>query len=130
MREETSQDRRDHLPEDITCIRCLQVRPASDLDRLLWCRACRDATRERAQRLGLLAGVAFAALLAAWIGWVVRPVTLAPAVWAVSILAASWLVWRLAREFFYGLERYRNRKARDDRPPPGPGDPGPEEPPS
>ena len=89
---------RDRFPEEVTCIRCLEVYDIMYLDRLLWCERCRREARERAAWWGWVGGIAFGA----WLG---------------TIAAAVWLGQKVAREFVYGMMRFRNRRAVEARPP-------------
>lgn len=105
-------------PEETeTCIRCLEEKDATDVDRRHWCRECRAAARERAKSEGWKAGAIFAAFLALWIWIFVRPSTLILGAWIASVVAAFWLVAKIAREVHYGVARYRNEPAVEARPP-------------
>ena len=37
---------RDRYPEEVTCVRCLEVYDQMHLDRMLWCDACRSFRRQ------------------------------------------------------------------------------------
>ena len=109
---------RDRYPEEVTCVRCLEVRPTDDLDRLLWCPACRERSARRAQRWGWLGGLVLAALLSAWILLAVRPDRdLIVGGWIATVVAAFWIGSRVVRELAYGVDRYRNRRAVEAVPP-------------
>lgn len=110
---------RDRYPEEeLTCVRCLEVHPKADLDRLLWCDGCRAAARGRAVLWGWTVGGLIAALLALWIWLVVRPdPDLVLGGWVATVVAALWVGSKVAREIAYGVERYRNRRAVDAVPP-------------
>jgi hypothetical protein len=74
-------------PDDITCIRCLQVKPSEDLDRLLWCEDCVARARLRALRIGLLGGAGLAVLVALYIWFGIQPdLSLIPA----GLAGSSW----------------------------------------
>jgi hypothetical protein len=108
---------RDSL-EDITCLRCLQPKPARDLDRLLWCKECVVKARRRAARRGWIAGTALAVVLGLYIGLVIRPdLSLIPALWVATLLIAFYLGARVTRELLFGLDRVRNRPAAEAVPP-------------
>lgn len=108
---------RDRFGDSGTCVRCLRERDITDLDRLFWCRECRERARERAARGGWLTGGGAAGALALWIWVVIRPSTLILGGWIASVVAAFWLISRIAREIHYGVARYRNRRAVDAVPP-------------
>lgn len=108
---------RERYPDEVTCVRCLERRDKSDLDRLLWCEACRRRARERAVRWGWLAGGVAAAALALWIWLVIQPSDLVIGGWIATVVAALWIGSKVAREVAYGVERYRNRRAVDAVPP-------------
>jgi hypothetical protein len=112
-------DWRDRFPDDVTCVRCLQVKPVEDLDRLLWCEDCIRAARARAARGGWLAGGALAFVLALYIWFVIEPdLSLIPTAWLATLAVAFYLGGRVARELFYGAERLANRRAVEAVPPP------------
>lgn len=111
-------DWRDRFPEEVTCVRCLQVKPVHELDRLLWCEECQEAARRRATRRGWTAGVALAVILALYIWFVIQPdLSLIPTGWAATLGVALYLGGRVARELFYGAERLLNRRAVEAVPP-------------
>lgn len=112
---------RDRFPEDVTCVRCLEVRAVRELDRLLWCEECRARARRRAEMRGWAAGAALTVFLAAYIWLGIRPdMSLIPEFWVATLVVALYLGSRVARELFYGYDRLRNRRAVEARPP----DPG------
>lgn len=108
---------RDRFGEEITCLRCLEVRDAAEMDRLLWCRECRMQARARASRRGWTVGLVASALLGVWIWVVVEPSSLVPGGWLATLVAAAWILSKVAREIFFGWERFQNRKALEARPP-------------
>ncbi len=114
---------RDRYPEQVTCVRCLQVKDTVEVDRLLWCDDCQSAAKSRAAFWGWLGGFVIAAALAAYIWVAIQPSDLILKLWAVIPIAALWLGGRIVREVVYGVERYRNRRAVDAFPPSR--DPGP-----
>lgn len=111
-------DWRERFPDDVTCVRCLEVRPVQELDRLLWCEECRARARRRAAVRGWLAGAALAAVLALYIWFGIQPdLALIPEFWIATLAVALYLGSRVARELFYGYDRVRNRPALEARPP-------------
>lgn len=108
---------RDRFPDRATCVRCLQTRDTTDLDRLFWCSECREKARERAKRKSWVWGAGAAALVALYIWGVVRPSSMILGAWIATVVAALWLVARIAREVLYGVMRYRNRRAVEATPP-------------
>ncbi|MDX1567349.1 MAG: hypothetical protein R3223_06075 [Longimicrobiales bacterium] len=107
-----------------TCIRCLEQKDATDVDRRKWCRECRERARERAKSEGWKAGAVFAAFLALYIWIFVGPSTLILGAWIASVVAAFWLVSKIAREVHYGIARYRNEPAVEATPPVDSGEEG------
>lgn len=107
---------RDRYPEEVTCIRCLEVHDVMNLDRLLWCDACRRDARNRAGWWGWLGGLVIGAGVALYVWLIVRPSVLVGA-WAGTVVAATWIGQKVMREFAYGVMRFRNRRAVEARPP-------------
>ena len=87
------------------------------MDRLLWCEECREAARRRAAGWGWIFGFLFAIGLALWIWLVIRPSDLVIGGWIATVVAALWIVSRVAREIAYGAMRFTNRKAAEAVPP-------------
>ena len=108
---------RDRYPDEVTCVRCLEVRDQMFLDRLLWCDQCRQKARARAAWWGWLGGLVFAAGVGAYVFLVIRP-TLIIGAWIATVVAAVWLGQKVAREFAYGVMRFKNRRAVEAVPPP------------
>ncbi len=109
---------RDRFGEEITCLRCLEVKDSAEMDRLLWCKECRLAARGRATKRGWMIGIAASLTLALWIWLVVEPNrALVPGGWLATIVAAAWIVARVAREVLFGVERFQNRRAAEAVPP-------------
>ncbi len=70
---------------------------------------------------GWISGGILALVLGLYIWLVIQPdLTLIPSAWAATLLVAFYLGARVAREFFYGLDRMTNRRAAEAMPP-GPG---------
>lgn len=121
MREEDRPTWRDRFPEDrATCVRCLEAKDLMELDRLLWCEECRWAARERAAWWGWAQGLAFGALVAAYVFLVVRPTDLIMSAWIATVVAAVWIGARIGREIAYGVMRFVNTPALEAMPPAGP----------
>lgn len=112
-----SPDWRERYPDDITCVRCLEVHESHRLDRLLWCEDCRRAAKERAGRWGWLGGAVIALGLVGWIMWVVRPSDLITPLWIASVVAMLWLGQKVSKEVIYGAFRFGNRRAAEAVPP-------------
>jgi len=111
-------DWRERFPEDVTCVRCLEVKPVRDLDRLLWCEECLAAARRRSSLRGWLAGGVLMILLALYIALGIRPdFSLIPTAWIATLVVAFYLGSRVAREIFFGWERVSNRRASEATPP-------------
>lgn len=43
--------------------------------------------------------------LAMWLWFAVQPTSLVPGGWLATLVAAFWIIGRVARELFFGLER-------------------------
>ena len=112
----------DRHGQQATCVRCLELRDTSELDRLFWCVTCRRRATDRAARVGFLVGALVAALLGVWIFVVVEPSAGLMGVWVAIIVAALYLAFRIAREVGYGWMRLKNRRAVEATPPEGPGE--------
>lgn len=108
---------RDRYPGEITCVRCLEVKDPMELDRMLWCDACRARARERASWWGWLGGVAFGAAVAAYIWGFIRPTDLVIGGWVGTVVAATWIGSKISREIIYGAMRFRNAHAAEAVPP-------------
>jgi hypothetical protein len=110
---------RDRYPEEVTCVRCLEVHDQMHLDRMLWCDACRRGARERAGWFGWIGGLAFGAACAAYVWFGIRPTDLVVGGWVATLLAAVWIGQKVAREMIYGAMRFRNARAVEAVPPDG-----------
>ena len=108
---------RDRIHTPVTCVRCLEVRDQTDVDRLMWCVPCRESARARAGRVGWLAGAVLGAGLALWIWLVVQPSNLVIGGWIATVVAALWIGGKVAREIAYGTMRFMNRRAVEAVPP-------------
>ena len=100
--------RKDRDALEATCQRCLETQPRHDLDRLLWCDACREAVLNRAASRGWLVGLAVAVALALWIWLYVQP-SLMIGGWIGVVLAAFYFSARVSREVLYAVARTRMR---------------------
>jgi hypothetical protein len=102
----------------VACIRCLELYPSADLDRLLWCASCVARAKARAARTGWVSGGILALLLAVYIHFGIQPdYALIPAGWAATLAVAFYLGGRVARELAYGTFRIRNQAAVEAAPP-------------
>jgi hypothetical protein len=108
---------RDRYPDEATCIRCLEVYDTMNLDRLLWCDACRRDARNRAGWWGWIGGLVIGAGVSLFIWLVIRPSDLLIGAWVGTVAAAIWLGQKVVRELAYGWMRFANRRAVEARPP-------------
>ncbi|MEZ4415626.1 MAG: hypothetical protein R3E10_07720 [Gemmatimonadota bacterium] len=108
----------DRFPgESLTCVRCLERKPKSEFDRLLWCEGCRERARARAASIGWVGGGVAVVIAGLYIWFVVRPSGLIPQLWLAALVAVYWLAARFVREIALGVMRYRNDRAAEARPP-------------
>lgn len=98
---------KERLGEEWECARCGESKDSTELDRLLWCKACVGTARARAGRIGWTFGGSLSGLLALWIWLGVRPQTLGAGAWLAILVAAAWLGAKLAREVAFGFYRSR-----------------------
>ena len=108
---------RSRFPDLATCVRCLERKDVEEMDRLLWCEACRTSARQKAGVWGWGFGILLAALLSIWIWKVIQPSDLIIGGWIGTVAAALWIGARVAREVAYGVFRFQNRKAVEATPP-------------
>ena len=108
---------RDRYPEEVTCVRCLEVHDQMYLDRLLWCDRCRLRARNRASWWGWGGGLAFGVGVAIYVWTVIQPTDLVIGGWFGTIAAAIWIGSKVAREIIYGAMRFRNARAVEATPP-------------
>jgi hypothetical protein len=108
---------RDRYPDEITCVRCLEIRDQMELDRLLWCARCRARARNRASWLGWVGGLLFGGGVALYVWIVIRPSDLVIGGWVATIVAAIWIGSKVAREIAYGIMRFKNAHAVEAMPP-------------
>lgn len=111
---------RDRYPDEVTCVRCLEVQDQIQLDRLLWCASCRRIARERAAWWGWLGGLLFGAGVAFYIWLTIGPSDLVIGGWAGTLVAAVWIGQKVARELVYGAMRFKNARAVEATPPSDP----------
>ncbi len=106
------------LPADLTCVRCLEIKPTEELDRLLWCDECLASAKRRAMVRGWIAGGVLFVILALYVlVWVQPDFSLIPTAWIMMLLVAFYLGARVAREFAFAWDRLRNRGAVEATPP-------------
>ena len=108
---------RDRYPEEVTCVRCLEVYDQAKLDRMLWCEGCRFRARERAALYGWLGGLAFGAGCAGYVWVAIRPTDLIVSAWTATLVTAVWIGQKVARESIYGAMRWKNARAVEAVPP-------------
>jgi uncharacterized protein (DUF2062 family) len=101
-------DSKDVDPLDAKCRRCLQAKPRYDLDRLLWCDACKEKAQARAVSQSWYVGLGVAAVLALWIWLYIQPSNLVIGGWIGTVIAAFYVTSRVAREILYAIERMRS----------------------
>lgn len=115
---------RDRYPDEVTCVRCLEVYDQAYLDRLLWCDRCRERARERAAWWGWLGGILFGIAVALYVWIAVRPSDLLIGGWFGTVIAATWIGSKIGREIAYGVMRYKNARAVEAVPPVSDAPPG------
>lgn len=108
---------RDRYPDEVTCVRCLEVYDQMFLDRILWCDDCRHSARNRAGWWGWLGGLGFGLGVAAYVWLIIRPTDLVIGGWVGTLVAAIWIGQKIVRELVYGVMRVRNSRAVDAVPP-------------
>lgn len=108
---------RDRYPDEVTCVRCLELRDQVHLDRMLWCDECRRRARQRASWWGWVGGVAFGIGVGLYIWFVIEPTDLVVGGWLATLAAAVWIGQKVARELIYGAMRFRNARAVEAVPP-------------
>ncbi len=113
---------RDRYPDEVTCVRCLEVYDQMLLDRLLWCDGCRARARNRAGWWGWGGGLAFGMGVAAYVWLIVHPTDLVLGGWVGTVVAAIWIGQKIAHEISYGVMRVKNARAVDAVPPATAGD--------
>jgi hypothetical protein len=108
---------RDRYPDQVTCIRCLEVKDLMDVDRLLWCDDCRRKARNRAVGWGWIGGLVCGAGMAAYIWGIIRPSDMVLGGWMATVVATIWLGAKVCRELVYGGMRFLNTRAVEAVPP-------------
>jgi len=106
----------DRYPDQVTCVRCLDVVDSAEVDRLLWCIRCRALARNRASWWGWVGGWTLGAVLAAYVWFAIRPTVLIGG-WLGVVAAAIWMGSKVTRELVYGAMRLRNARAVEAIPP-------------
>lgn len=114
---EDGSDWRDRYPDEITCVRCLEVHDQMYLDRLLWCDRCRSLARNRAGWWGWVGGWSFGLGIAGYIWIFIRPTDLVIGGWFGTVAMGIWLGTRVCRELAYGVIRFMNARAVEASPP-------------
>lgn len=94
-----------------TCLLCLRTKPRQDLDRLLWCDACKADAQARAVSRGWYVGASVAVALALWIWLYIQPSDMLIGGWIGTVVAALYVSARVAREVLYGVARLRGGAA-------------------
>ena len=102
---------------EATCQLCLQIKPRQDLDRLLWCDACRERAQARAAWRSWFIGLAVAVVLALWIWLYIQPSDLVIGGWMATVVGAFYVSARVAREVLYAVARTRSGPAAGAVPP-------------
>ncbi len=102
---------------EATCLICLQTAPRQDLDRRLWCDACREAAQARAASRSWYVGLAVAVVLVLWIWLYIQPSNLVIGGWIGTILGAFYVSARVTREVLYTVARMRSPPAVEAVPP-------------
>lgn len=110
-------DRPDRHPDEVACVRCLEMQDQMFLDRLLWCDRCCSVARNRAGWWGWVGGWIFGAALAAYIWIFVRPSSLVIGGWFGTVAMGVWLGAKACRELAYGVIRFHNVRAVEAIPP-------------
>ena len=105
---------RDRYADEVPCIRCLEPRDLMELDRLLWCDACRRNVRNRAGWWGWAIGLAFGAGVAAYVWLVIRPTDLVIGGWVATVVAGIWISSKVGRELSSGVMRYPHSRSTPD----------------
>jgi hypothetical protein len=90
-----------------SCQSCNQIYPASDLDRYLWCPACRKAVRGRGVRWGRLVGSLATLAVVAYLALRVNPSTRYFAFYALMLGMTYLLTSRIAVAVVQGYYRSR-----------------------
>jgi hypothetical protein len=90
-----------------SCRSCQQIYPASDLDRYLWCPACRKVVRARGARWGRLVGILTSLGVAVYLAVRVHPSTRYYAFYALMLAMTYLLTSRIAVAMVQGYYRSR-----------------------
>lgn len=98
---------RDDPDDRVACVHCGETYAVMELDRLLWCERCRRVERDRAGWWGWAIGLAFAAGIAAYVWFVVRPTDVVVGGWVGTVVAAAWIGSKVGREIVFGVLRAR-----------------------
>ncbi len=104
-------------PDEVACVRCLEMKRRPDLDRMLWCEACREAAQAQATSQSWVVGLVIAVILSLWIWLYIQPSDLVIGGWVGTVLAAFYVGARVAREVLYATARIGNRHAVEAVPP-------------
>lgn len=93
--------------EEATCRVCAQIYPASDLDRHLWCPACRAAMRRRGAIWARLSGLISSIGVASYIVVVVNPSNQYLLFYSLILILTYVLTSRIALAIVTGVYRAR-----------------------
>ncbi len=109
--------------DEAACVRCLEAHDPMYLDRLMWCDACVRTARNLAGWYGWLGGTGLGVGVALYVWIIIRP-ELVIGGWLATVVAATWIGQKIAREIVYGVMRWRNVQAIESAQPTTAEDPG------
>jgi hypothetical protein len=103
----------EHAAEHTACTSCAGLYPHSDLDRQLWCPACREALGRRVRWGRHGAALAITIPFAIWILVEGRFGVLPLWAWLLPLGAAYYLGYRIGRELMRGYVRWKRGEPAD-----------------